>query len=209
MPKHAASPRTNAPSPRRWALLAAVFLPAWALAAPPVLDAQVTRTSGEVTTLKRYWGLPTILFYEHPDALQVNRAAKAELKRLGEEYDLSGVVRTVAVVDLEEMNWWPARGFALNTMRAHEKKVRIPILADLTGELRKAPWKLAPKTSTILVLSPRGELLFRGSGELDAEAFERLKATLRSLLPSDALSLVVQGEERGAHGPRAERQPWP
>lgn len=201
MSKHVASLRTNAPKPWRLVLLAAAVLPAWAVAEPPVLDAQVTRSSGELTTLKRYWGLPTILFYEHPDALQVNRAAKAELKRLGEEYDLTGVVRTVAVVDLEEMNWWPARGFALNTMRAHEKKVRIPILADLTGELRKAPWKFTPKTSTIIVLSPRGELLFRGSGELDAEAFERLKATLRSLLPSDALSLVTQGEERGGARP--------
>jgi hypothetical protein len=112
----------------------------------------------------------------------VNHLAKQELKRLGEVYQLRELVGTVAVIDLEDMNWWPARGFALDAMRKQETKVRIPVLADLTGELRKGPWKLNAKAATILVISPTGELLFKNTGPCQGESFEELKATLRGLL---------------------------
>jgi hypothetical protein len=168
-----------------WRLLTLVGLLAPMLASAgetDFFDAKVTKSSGQPTKLSKFWGKPTIVFYEHPDSLQVNQAAKQELKRLGEVYQLRDLVGTVAVIDLEELNWWPARGFALDAMQKQEKKVRIPVLADLTGELRKSPWRLNAKASTILVISPRGELLFRNTGPCEGEQFEELKATLRGLL---------------------------
>lgn len=166
-------------------VLAALLLSTAAAAAERgrFLDATLTNSRGAATRLSRYWGKPVILFYEDAESVQVNKAAKDELKRLSDKYGLRDVVDLVAVANLEGLNWEPARVFALAAVRAEEAKARVPVLVDLTGELRKAPWNLSARASTLLIISPSGELLYEASGKIEGERMEALLEILRTLLP--------------------------
>ena len=165
-------------------LLLLLVFPAIATAAERgrVLDARLTNSQGSHTQLSRFWGKPVLLFYEDVESVKLNQAAKDELKRLSEQYHLREAVDLVAVANLEGLNWEPARAVALAVVRAEEEKARVPVLVDLTGELRKAPWNLAPRGSTLLIISPTGELLFEASGKIEGARLEELVSTLRGLL---------------------------
>lgn len=165
-------------------LLAAVLFSTVAAAAERgrFLDANLTNSKGAATRLSRYWGKPVILFYEDAESVKVNQAAKDELKRLSEKYHLRDVVDLVAVANLEGLNWEPARVFALAAVRAEEAKAKVPVLVDLTGELRKAPWNLSARASTLVIISPRGELLYEASGKIEGERLTALLLILRDLL---------------------------
>ena len=147
-----------------------------------VLNAKVTRSTGEDAQLSWYWGKPVILVYEDPSSVKLNQPAKDELKRLSELYNLRKVVDVVAVANLEGLDWWPAKPIALSMVRAEETRGQLPVLVDMTGELRKAPWNLNPKSSTMMVVSPKGELLFKNEGKLEGRRLDELKATLERLL---------------------------
>lgn len=166
-------------------VLAAVLFSTTAFAAERgrFLDATLTNSKGKATRLSNFWGKPVILFYEDAESVKVNQAAKEELKRLSDKYHLRDVVDLIAVANLEGLNWEPARLFALAAVRAEEAKARVPVLVDLTGELRKAPWNLSARASTLLIISPSGELLFEASGKIDGERMDALLKILRSLLP--------------------------
>lgn len=151
-----------------------------------VLDAALLSSSGAPAQLRSYWGKPTLLFYETPDAVKVNQPAKDELKRLSDALGLRQAVTTVAVVNLEGLDWWPARPIAFGSIRAEEKKAAVPVLVDLRGALRRGPWLLDPKAATLLVLSPAGEVVFHAEGRVDGQRFVELKATLERLLQAVA-----------------------
>ena len=146
------------------------------------LDANVLSSSGEPVQLASLWGKPVLFFYESPDTSKLNQPAKEELKRLADHYQLKKLVDTIAVANLEGLDWWPARPIAFGVVRGEEAKAQLPILVDLNGALRKGPWKLDPKTPTVMVISPGGEVLFQASGKLEGERLEALKSTLRQLL---------------------------
>ena len=76
----------------------------------------------------------------------------------------------------------PARVIALNVVRNEEAKAKVPVLVDLTGELRKAPWNLPSRSSNVLVISPAGELLFQATGKIEGERLDELVKILRNLL---------------------------
>jgi hypothetical protein len=165
-------------------LVAGFVIPVVAMGDEPKLahDAKLTRSSGDAVTLKSFFGKPVILVYESPDSAKVNEAAKLELKRLSDLYHLRNVVDVVAVVNLEGIDWWPARPIVLGVVRGEEKKHQLPVLVDMHGALRKAPWNLNPKTSTMMVISPEGELLYREAGKVQGQRMEDLKSTLKGLL---------------------------
>jgi hypothetical protein len=168
----------------RVAIFVALLIPLLAPAAEKnrFLDANLTNSQGATTRLSRYWGKPVILFYEDVESVKVNQEAKMELKKLSDKYHLRDVVDLVAVANLEGLNWEPARMFALATVRSEELKNKVPVLVDMTGELRKAPWNLSARASTLLIISPSGELLFEASGKIDGERLNALVSTLRSLI---------------------------
>jgi hypothetical protein len=168
----------------RVAILCALLMPMVVTAAERgrFLDATLTNSNGAPQRLSRYWGKPVILFYEDVESVKVNQAAKDELKRLSEKYNLRDVVDLVAVANLEGLNWEPAKLFALAAVRSEEAKAKVPVLVDLTGELRKSPWNLSSRASTLLIISPSGELLYEASGKIEGERLDALVSTLRSLL---------------------------
>lgn len=170
------------------ALAAAAVLGASQTAPPdgpgPVLDAALLDSSGEPVRLRNYWGKPALVFYETPDAAKVNQPAKDALKRLSDAHDLHREVTTVAVVNLEDLDWWPARPIAFGSIRSEERKVGVVMLADLRGALRRGPWRLDPRSATVLVVSPSGKVVFRAEGCVEGRRFEELKAALDRLIPA-------------------------
>lgn len=152
------------------------------------LDAEVTTSAGEKTRLKRYYGKPVLLFYEDPNSVKTNRAAKEALARLSLKWRLKEKVDVVAVANLQGWNWQPAIFFALKTVRGEEKKAAIPVLVDFRGSMQKAPWNLSARRSTILVLGPDGRVLFQSMGKLDARKFDELTGLLERLLKGEPVA---------------------
>lgn len=142
------------------------------------LDAALTSSGGGAVRLSEQLGLPTVLFYEDRHSAAINQETKDELLARGRERGLLKVAKVVAVANLKDYDWFPAREFALAGVRDAEKTAGIPILVDWSGTLSAAPWSLPSRTSSILVLDPSGRVVFERSGRLSkadrAELFEVL-----------------------------------
>jgi len=149
------------------------------------LDARVRTSEGKLTRLSAYFGKPVLLFYEDPDSVRVNQAWKDELAARAAKLNLAGKLEVVAVCNLEKLNWQPALFFALLAVRSEEHKAKVPVLVDLSGELGKAPWSLSAKASSVVLLSPSGEVLFQSMGLMSHDTFDELLVQLsRVLLPT-------------------------
>jgi hypothetical protein len=170
------------------AVLLSLTLPVAASAAElgKRLDAEITTSAGTKTKLKAYYGKPVLLFYEDPDSVKLNQAAKEELAQLNIKWNLKDKVDVVAIANLQGWNWQPALFFALLVVRGEEEKAKIPVLVDLNGSMQKAPWSLSAAKSSVLVLAPDGEVLFQSVGLLKGEKLEELKSTLEKVLTSTA-----------------------
>ncbi len=151
-----------------------------ALGAP--VDAQVSDSSGEAVRLSRFRGKPAILFYEDKDSTGLNQPLKDELFVRGKAQGLLGAASVVAVANLQAFNWFPARNFARAGVRDAEKKAGVPVLIDWEGALTRPPLALPAKSSTVLVLSPQGEVLFSHSGQLTPAQREEVFSLLKRLI---------------------------
>ena len=176
---------------RTIALLLTVTLPLAASAAElgQRLDAEVTTSAGEKTRLKAYYGKPVLLFYEDLESVKLNQPAKEALGKLAVEWNLSKKIDVVAVANLQGLNWQPASFIALMAIRGEEEKARVPVLADFTGAMERAPWKLSAKASSILLLAPDGEVLFQSQGFLEKEKYAALVAALQKVLVPEVVAL--------------------
>ena len=150
-----------------------------------VLDAAVVTSAGVPAKLAAQWGRPVILFYEDRYSTKLNQALKDELFKRGVEAGLLDKVTVVAVANLEGLDWFPARGFALAAVRESEKDAGIPVFVDWTGVLAKAPWRLPAKTSSVVVLDAAGKVTWQASGAL--------KPAEREAVFSELLRLVSRG----------------
>ena len=151
------------------------------------LDASLRNTADERVWLSRFRGRPVVLIYETRHTTEVNRAFKEALRERGTALGLSEAVAVVAVANVAEYNFFPARGFALNGVRDAERKAQLPIWVDWEDTLTRAPWNLPKADSTVLVLTGSGEVAFQHSGPLSPELRDDAFAVLRDLLqPGDA-----------------------
>ena len=146
------------------------------------LDARVTTSSGAKAQLATQWGKPTVLFYEDRFSTSLNQTLKESLFKRGVELGLIGQVSVVAVANLEGLDWFPARGFALAAVRKAEKEARIPVYVDWSGELARAPWRLPAKTASVVVLDAAGQVTWQASGALDSTQREQVFTELQKLL---------------------------
>jgi hypothetical protein len=154
------------------------------------LDAEVTTSSGDKKRLKAYYGKPVLLFYEDLESVKLNQPAKEALGKLAVKWNLTDKIDVVAVANLEGFNWQPASFIALMAIRGEEKKAGVPVLADFTGALERAPWKLEASASSILLLGPDGEVLFESRGFLEKEKYEALVAALEKVLSTQVVAVI-------------------
>ena len=146
------------------------------------MDASVVTSSGAPASLAAQWGRPAVLFYEDRHSTKLNQALKDELFKRGADAGLLDKVAVVAVANLEGLDWFPARGFALAAVRDSEKEAGVPVFVDWTGVLAKAPWRLPAKTSSVVVLDAAGKVTWQASGALKPAERAAVFAELLRLL---------------------------
>jgi hypothetical protein len=161
---------------------ALTLLPFAARGAEPTLDATVETSAGTRKQLKGLWGRPTVLFYEDRDSNQLNQHVKEALSARGREKGLLDEVSVVAVANVAAFNWFPARNFVLTAVRDIEARVHVPVYLDFQGALAAPPWSLPATSSTVLVLSATGEVVWMVRGKLTEEQVTRLFEVLEAQL---------------------------
>lgn len=166
-----------------WAVVAGVLgTSGGAHGAGAPLDAVVETSSGAQAHLAPLFRRPTVLFYEDRDATALNQHVKDALFAAGRERGLLGAVEVVAVANVAAFDWFPARDFVLAAVRDVERKVKVPVYLDFKGALASAPWNLPPKSSTVLVLNPAGEVVWEVKGRLEARDVKAMFEVLDGLL---------------------------
>jgi hypothetical protein len=178
-------------------LTAAVLATRPVLAAPPEavpMNATLWDSHGKEVALSQWRGKPVILFYEDRHSTTLNASLKDALFNRGREMGLLQAAWVVAVANLESFNFFPARDIALSHVRGEEKKWGVPILVDLEGVLGAAPWMLPKKTSSVMLMSADGRVIYSYSGRMDQEDMEVFFGHLGTLLGRD-----MTGAPRDAH----------
>ncbi|WP_239576951.1 peroxiredoxin family protein [Archangium primigenium] len=161
------------------------------------MDASLWNSNGKEVALSKWRGKPVILFYEDRHSTTLNGQLKESLFNRGRQMGLLDAAFVVAVANLESFDFFPARDIALSHVRDEEKKWNIPILVDLKGTMSGAPWSLPKKTSSVMLLTPEGQVVFRYSGRMDREEMDEFFQKLGQLLGRDMGAGAGAGE--GAH----------
>ena len=152
---------------------------------PEPLDATLRGSDGKHVRLSTWRGKPVILFYEDKKSTSLNAPLKEELFKRGQARGLLEAAFVVAVANLEDYDFFPARQIALSYVRDEEKKAGVPILVDLDGTLGGPPWGLPKKTSNVLLLDGEGRLIFKHSGRMKEAEMEAFFGTLSRLVGVD------------------------
>ena len=153
-----------------------------ARAGDPVMDAIVETSSGAKAHLASLWKRPTVLFYEDKDSSRLNQHVKDALFARGRDHGLLEAVSVVAVANVAAFDWFPARNFVLAAVRDVEREAHVAVYLDFKGALATAPWNLPPKSSTVLVLSPEGQVVWKAKGRLSEDELHALFVALEAQL---------------------------
>jgi hypothetical protein len=159
------------------------------------MNATLWDSHGKEVALSGWRGKPVILFYEDRHSTTLNAELKDALFNRGREMGLLDAAWVLAVANLESFDFFPAREIALSHVRGEEKKWGVPILVDLKGRLGTEPWKLPKKTSSVMLLSGDGRIVYRYSGRLEREDMNVFFGHLGSLLGRD----MSMAPRQGAH----------
>ena len=146
------------------------------------LDATVETTRGGAVQLASLWGKPVVVFYEDKDGTSQNQSLKDELESQGRKRGLTRSVRVVAVASVEGYDWFPVKGIVVSAVKDAEVQSGIPVYLDWRGALKRKPWGLTGKGSTVLVLDGTGALLFSKNGPLSHEEISQVVALLVRLV---------------------------
>jgi hypothetical protein len=159
-----------------------VFTALCSTASAKPVDASLRTSEGEKITLSLFRDKPILLFYEDKDSTNVNRPLKDKLKEWASGSNLYGLAHVFAVTNLSSYNFFPARNIALGRVRALERKLNVKILADLEGVMSAEPWSLPTKSSTVVVISPSGEVVFQKTGACNDDEIKTVITTLEHLI---------------------------
>lgn len=149
---------------------------------PPLLDAVLTGSDGAAVSLARFAGKPMVLFFEDRHSTTLNKPLKMRLKEWGEAHAKMDAARVVAIANLSAFNFFPVKGIALGRVRSMEKKIGIPILADLDGVMTGAPWFLPAESSTVLLCDGQGGVVYQHTGALSDADIGKVLGALQALL---------------------------
>lgn len=139
-------------------------------------EAAVETTRGERLTLAPPWDGPVVVFYEDHDGAKVNQALK----------DALGVhapaTRVLAIASVEGLGWSPARELVVAAVRDVEQASGLAVYLDFGGALKRRPWGLPGRGSSVLVLDPAGALLFVRTGALSEQDVAEVLGLLTRLV---------------------------
>ncbi len=145
------------------------------------MDAQLQTAGGDRVPVTALWGRPTVLFYEDRGAGPVNQHVKDQLLALldqGKAQGLLDEVSVIAVASVTRFDWFPARELVLAAGRELAEQLEVPFYLDFEGALSEPPWRLPRSGSTVAVLSPHGEVVWRATGRLTEVELDQLFARL-------------------------------
>ena len=161
-----------------FALLIAALVTAASAADTVDCDTRLERTDGTTTPVITDRARPAVVFYEDRASTGTNQELKDALYARGKAEGLLDDVRIVAVANLKQYDFFPARGIATTFIRGVEATVGIPILLDLRGALATAPWSLPPDGGTVVILDRACRETFRHTGTLGPADTDRFFAAL-------------------------------
>ena len=135
----------------------------------------------KTTELRSLDGQPLLLVYEDKDSAQQNDVLKRELGRLAAGDAYRGRVALVAVADVSQYDYWPARTFVKSAIRGESKKAGTPIYCDWNGTIRTA-FNLRRGASNVVLYDRAGRAAFAWSGPMPADKRHELIERLRTEL---------------------------
>jgi len=169
----------------RAASMAALFtvtLSATADAAPKVGErvpqTRATALDGKAFDTRGSNGKITLIFYEDKDAATHNQSLKNELYAIKRSPGFKPNVRIIAVADVSAWDFWPAKGFVQDAIKAEQRKVGAPIYLDWSGEFGKA-FKITKGASNIVLVGEDGKVMLTHEGVAGADVKEKIKNALR------------------------------
>ena len=127
-----------------------------------------------------YRGKPHVVVYEDKDAGSQNRRAHVLLDKLSSFPQNHGRYEVIAVADVEQYDFWPAKKYVLEHLRKEMVDEKSIIFCDWKGKARKT-WGLAKKKSVILVLDEEGKLRFAAQGPMSDEQYKAFGDALVAL----------------------------
>jgi hypothetical protein len=140
--------------------------------------ARVQSLDGKVFDTRAPAGKITLIFYEDKDAAKHNLTFKNELGELKRSPGFKPQARIVAVADVSGYDWWPARGFVQDAVKAEERKAGQSVYLDWTGDFGKA-FKAKKGASNVVLVGEDGKVQLAHEGVLSADAKDKIKAALR------------------------------
>ncbi len=153
-------------------------LPAVGDRVPP---ATVEDADGHLLGLARLLGKPILVVYEDQGSATQNQPLKDDLAKLARGDRYRGAVGIVPVADVSAFDFWPARGFVKDAIRAESRKAGTTVYCDWTGGFRRA-LSLTPKRSNVVLAGRDGKVLFARAGALSEEERARLVRLLQAEL---------------------------
>lgn len=141
--------------------------------------ARVVDADNRGLDLRAINGRPILVLYEDQGSAKMNDPLKVELSRLARGDRYRDAVALVPVADVQGYDFWPARGFVKDAIRAESKKAGATIYCDWDGSFQRAVG-FKRGTSSVLLVGRNARVLFASEGPLAKEQRERLIELLRA-----------------------------
>ncbi len=110
-------------------------------------------------------GKPALVFYEDKDGGAQNDRFKQRLGKLRSASPAAQKVKLIAVADVGDYNYWPAKGYVKDALRASGKKAGLTVWADWSTDGRKSLAAHAAQSNLVL-LDAAGKVLWSSAGAL-------------------------------------------
>ena len=163
------------------AFVAVAATGAWAL---PTVGAPAVRVEVENVAARAMRPLPDarplLVMYEDKEAQGQNAKARRVLGHINDSAENRARFEFVAVADVAQWNWWPAKKYVLEDLQKIAMRENTTLFADWKAAVRKA-WGLKPHVSALVLTAADGKVLFAGEGTLSEAQLAALVAELKKL----------------------------
>ena len=121
---------------------------------------------------------PLLVVYEDKDSATQNQILKDELSRLAKGDRYKKAMTLLAIADVSNYDFWPARGFVKDAIKEESSKAGTPIYCDWNGSVRRA-FGLREGASNVVLYGRDGRVVFARHGTVPAEGRAELIRLLR------------------------------